>query len=816
MSSTDTGSIGDVPGIHMPEEEFPYMFAAYGREQTNPDMVPLFADDPYEDEAETPKGCESENEAKAPEVESENEAKTPEVHMDESEAESPEADVDEPEAKIPEVYADEPEETHAFEEAPEESAGDPYETGREEREMTESDRKSKSVLDADGKAGHEIGEEGEAKSDMYVQVDSEVKPEPDTDGKTEAEPDIEEKVEPESDTNGKIEFKSDTNEKAAPEPDTAGKTEPEPNPEKKAEPESDTDVDDEPESDTDIDDESESDTDVDDEPESDTDRDDEPESDPNGENESGRDMRTQASLAAPELKPDPDTRDADVLQSNNADGEQKTKQSEAGKQQTKQPEAGKQETKQPKDTGKLQDTEEEPFTEKMRHTEKKQHKKEKYPSEEKQYEKKERTPSGEEESVRPDQKKRRRRQTEDTYEEMIAGHERHESFLGLLAAGVRRAGSAIWHSRTYRGVRIAVILLILLGALAAIGHISVTWKYHSYQMDTDLVKVDTNAASYTNIENKILKYNLSEAELSEKSGKLLWRDGYTMTAPKMSSCGGTFVIYDVSGTQMEIYDQSGNLGSIETELPIVKAKISKKGDVAAILGSDENTWIQYYDKSGSKIATIKTTMDTPGYPMDVAVSEDGVILGGAFMNIGGDGIKSVLNFYNFSKNGHNLVDNKVDSEESKDTVVPQLDYMDNDTCIAYDDKGASIYKGSQTPKKLARINIKREILSVAHNADRVAFMVEKDDPTVPYTLLVYDLKGKKQFETNVAFDYQNMRMDSEQILLYNTTGICTYNMQGIRKFKGTIKDTNIKNVIPFGTNYYMIISDEGTFNIRLK
>ena len=99
-----------------------------------------------------------------------------------------------------------------------------------------------------------------------------------------------------------------------------------------------------------------------------------------------------------------------------------------------------------------------------------------------------------------------------------------------------------------------------------------------------------------------------------------------MQNPIADVSGSRAVIADRDGTDLEIYDKSGRSGSISTSYSIVKAKISASGLVAAILDGGGDTWINFYASDGSLIAENQTKIDDPGYPLDVTVSEDGLIM----------------------------------------------------------------------------------------------------------------------------------------------------------------------------------------------
>lgn len=84
----------------------------------------------------------------------------------------------------------------------------------------------------------------------------------------------------------------------------------------------------------------------------------------------------------------------------------------------------------------------------------------------------------------------------------------------------------------------------------------------------------------------------------------------------------------------------------------MKVRIAANGMVAAILDNDENTWINFYNPDGSLVAENLTKIDDPGYPLDVAVSDNGVMMV-TFQYVDGSKTTSYVAFYNYGDVGQN-------------------------------------------------------------------------------------------------------------------------------------------------------------------
>lgn len=415
-------------------------------------------------------------------------------------------------------------------------------------------------------------------------------------------------------------------------------------------------------------------------------------------------------------------------------------------------------------------------------------------------------------------KRERYKETEEVDETIEAKEILWELFRGTRAA-VRHVGEAagkLWRWRKKKWVRLTGIGLIILIALFSVTQTVKYWSYDNYTMQTDFTGEDTTAASYRKVEDQVLKYSLDGAVLSDSNGSVIWTNSYNMNAPAVDNCGDTVLIYDTQGTNMRIYRESGEIGNISTELPIIKAKVAKQGVTAAILEAGENTWIQYYDTSGAGIASFKTTLDSPGYPLDLALSEDGLLMAVSYLQIDNGIPKTKIGFYNWSSIGQNQMDNMVNSYTLENSIAPQIEYLDADTCIVLREDGFTVYEGKQIPKQAAEVKEEKEIISAFYNNNCVGMVVRSDDSKNPFTMKVYNLNGRELFTEDFNFNYEQIVMDDELILMYNSNQMCVYSLAGVKKFEGDIKEGALNNVLPLNMNRYMIVTEKGTCTIKLK
>ena len=94
-------------------------------------------------------------------------------------------------------------------------------------------------------------------------------------------------------------------------------------------------------------------------------------------------------------------------------------------------------------------------------------------------------------------------------------------------------------------------------------------------------------------------------------------------------------------------EERGLKGQFQTKLPIQKARVATQGVVAVILADDDVTWVNFYDASGTLIAENRTTIDDFGYPLDMALSPDGIKMAVSYIRVNGYKISTQFAFYIF-------------------------------------------------------------------------------------------------------------------------------------------------------------------------
>ena len=84
-------------------------------------------------------------------------------------------------------------------------------------------------------------------------------------------------------------------------------------------------------------------------------------------------------------------------------------------------------------------------------------------------------------------------------------------------------------------------------------------------------------------------------------------------------------------------------------------------------------------------------------------------------------------------------------------MIPQLDFVDDSTCVAYTEDGFLVFEGTDDPVETVRVEESQEIFSICKNSEYVAMAIRSGDDVQPYALKLYSLSGREMFQENFSF-----------------------------------------------------------------
>ena len=121
-------------------------------------------------------------------------------------------------------------------------------------------------------------------------------------------------------------------------------------------------------------------------------------------------------------------------------------------------------------------------------------------------------------------------------------------------------------------------------------------RFASYNTYAVVWQKDLSQGSLTGYEpfgDGFLKYSKDGVTFITGRGAENWVDTYEMKSPVISVNGEYAVIADSQGNEVRIYGSSGRVGQTTTQLPLLKAAVSRTG-VTAVIEEDATSSYIYF------------------------------------------------------------------------------------------------------------------------------------------------------------------------------------------------------------------------------
>jgi len=364
--------------------------------------------------------------------------------------------------------------------------------------------------------------------------------------------------------------------------------------------------------------------------------------------------------------------------------------------------------------------------------------------------------------------------------------------------------------------------IILLCIVLVMGIVGRSTFFDSYTVISVIENNDNISENYQVIGNNFIKYSKNGASYLNKNGEPLWNQAFEMKSPRSAAKGDYIAIGDIGSSIIRVFNQSGQVNEINTVNLLENLEISSRGIIAAILSDDQSNFINLYDVSGTELVSIRASLYETGYPIDIALSDDGKTLAVSYLYIKDGGAMTKIVFYNFDATDQEQADKIIGAFEY-DQLFPKIEFINDTNVVAYGESKFVIFSAESTPKAILETPLEAEIQSLFSNSKYIGFVLkngdnalEASDKTGKYRLQVYTASGKLFLEKDFNFSYQTIIGSEEEIILYNDYQCVMYHYNGKEKFNYTFENS-IRHILPLAaTNTFVLIDETAIQKIKLK
>lgn len=363
------------------------------------------------------------------------------------------------------------------------------------------------------------------------------------------------------------------------------------------------------------------------------------------------------------------------------------------------------------------------------------------------------------------------------------------------------------------------ILLVVVAAAALIAVVVVQYKKHVYT-DYDIVssvpRESVSGSIDLRLGNSILTYSKDGAHCTDAKGNAAWNQTYEFQDVKVAMCGSTVVIAEYNGRSMYVQNGEKQVSKITTTMPIRNVSVSSEGYVTAVLEGTDVIIINTYDPSGQNIYEGEARMNISGYPAAICLSPNGQLLCVAYWYLDAGVVKTNVAFYNFGAVGENVNDCMVGAFFYTDTLVPQVQFMNNSTAFAVGDNRLAIYSGSYAPMEIANFMLSEEVQSVFYSDKYIGLVFRSEDGEKLYRMDVYDSSADMVGSFYLNIEYTDIFFGQNIFVAYNETECVITTMDGVEKFNGEFTKP-VRLMLPVGNTYkFLLVTDSSIDTIQMK
>ncbi len=364
----------------------------------------------------------------------------------------------------------------------------------------------------------------------------------------------------------------------------------------------------------------------------------------------------------------------------------------------------------------------------------------------------------------------------------------------------------------------AVVIALLIGGLI---HQSLSYK--SYEVLSSIEKTDNVSVSYQIVGDGLLRYSKDGVSYSETLDEMIWNQSFEMASARVVTCGDYMAIGDIGSNQVRIFNEFGQVGGLTTTHPIVDLAVATQGVVAVALSEGDANYIKMYDMEGTELVSIKTSIGQMGYPLDFALSPDGLKLVVNYLTIIDGLLQTKMVFYHFGEAGNNEIDHVMGTFIYEE-VCPKLEFIDESTLAVYKETGFSLYSMTYYPEVLVEVDFGQEIKSLFVSDKYLGFIFRNNmevaegekEPEGLYHMEVYTTAGRLYMEQDFDFEYENVACNNREIIMYNDSQCVTYTFGGKEKFTYTFDEPIIKLLPKNTADEYILIGSSSIAEIRLR
>ena len=245
---------------------------------------------------------------------------------------------------------------------------------------------------------------------------------------------------------------------------------------------------------------------------------------------------------------------------------------------------------------------------------------------------------------------------------------------------------------------------------------------------------------YVASEEGLTKFNIE--------GESIWNKSYHMNELLFIVEEPYMAVVNLTGKNAFIFNEDGTTSEVKTDYTVVGGYLNQSGYLCLSLENDQENYINLYDFKGNPIIERRTLFKDDGYPIDVAMSDDGRKMLTSHLDVSLHMIESTITFLDFSSTGEEFEDKVVGHQRLSEAMVAELVFLGENNGVVISDKQLNFYKIDPTPTNLNTVDVAAKIEHVAYTDQQL--IVSYGSATLPEgesvanSVVVYSSSGVQE------------------------------------------------------------------------
>ncbi len=367
-----------------------------------------------------------------------------------------------------------------------------------------------------------------------------------------------------------------------------------------------------------------------------------------------------------------------------------------------------------------------------------------------------------------------------------------------------------------RKVNKAALIVMLLFVAAIVGvivyaNISSNNSYTSWESVSSFENI--NEADFVRTHDGFIAFNRDGAAKYAAGGSIIWNISYQMEDP-IAAVSGDYAVFADRGSQtVHVTDGTGSNHTFSVSEKIVQVCVADKGITAVRTNAGDSDRIYLYDINGNMLLDMKTDVKKSGFPITMALSDDGKKLVTSYFEVGQEN-KGWLTFYNFDDVGQNYSDKMVGSFSFDENLIVDIRVLNDSRIAVFYADGCNLYKFREKPELIKSIQVDGGIEAVCDSGN--GFAIARKEAEDKNSITVYDLNGKEVTQIVSSMGFDTMRLENSELILTSDDSYVIYRKNGDEKLRARFDDA-IRLIYPGSSkNEYTIVGKNKTEIIRLR